>query len=175
MDGVLDFLFRAVTFLGVLFVLVFVHELGHFATAKWAGVRVLEFGIGFPPRAWAFRRGETEYSLNWLPLGGFVRMVGEEDPSDPRSLAAASIPWRLVILSAGVIMNVALAFVLLTVSGMLPKQELRGEMFIANVRDGSPAQLVGIQPNDVVVAVNGRPIRNFQDLNYNIRLNLGTP
>src|ERR671931_2890067 len=85
--------------------MVLVHELGHFVMAKLAKVRVEEFGIGFPPRLVAFRRGETEYSLNWIPLGGFVRMLGEEDPRQPRSFARAPKRWRIGILLAGVTMN----------------------------------------------------------------------
>ena len=77
----------ALLFLTILVILVVAHEAAHFVTAKLFGVRVLEFGVGFPPRAWAKRFGETEYSVNWMPLGGFVRLLGEEDPTDPRSLA----------------------------------------------------------------------------------------
>ena len=77
---------------GILVVLVVIHELGHFVTAKLFGVKVLEFGIGYPPRVFGIKRGETEYTINLLPLGGFVRLLGEEDPSDPRSLAAQPAP-----------------------------------------------------------------------------------
>ena len=76
-------------FAGILVVLVVIHELGHFITAKLSGVKVLEFGIGYPPKLWGIRRGETEYTINLLPLGGFVRLLGEEDPDDPRSLAGS--------------------------------------------------------------------------------------
>ena len=68
----------------VLGFLIFIHELGHFATAKWFGIKVTEFGFGFPPRIFGIRYGDTVYSLNWIPLGGFVRMVGEEDPVPSR-------------------------------------------------------------------------------------------
>ena len=84
--GVLQVLY----FVVILGVLILVHELGHFVLAKRAGVKVEEFGIGFPPRLFSWRRGETEYSINLIPLGGYVRMLGEEDPSAPRSFAAAS-------------------------------------------------------------------------------------
>ena len=85
-----------VAFFFVLAIVVIAHELGHFATAKACGVRVDEFGIGFPPRIIALKYGETEYSLNWVPLGGFTKMAGEEDPNIERSLASKSIgkrPW----------------------------------------------------------------------------------
>ena len=78
--------------------LIFVHELGHFATAKWFGIKVTEFGFGFPPRIFGVTRGETTYTLNWIPLGGFVRMVGEEDPTDPRSFARQSVLKRAIVL-----------------------------------------------------------------------------
>lgn len=171
----MEILLNLATFAVILVVLVVVHELGHFLTAKRAGVRVLEFAVGFPPRLFAVRRGETEYSVNLLPLGGYVRMVGEEDPSDPRSLAAQSIPWRLVILSGGIIMNVLLAFVLFTVSAMLPRTETVGNVVILGVRPGSPAEVSGLRPDDVIVSVNGRPIRSLGELRYNVTLNLGQP
>ena len=82
-----------ISFIVVLGVLVFVHELGHFVVAKWAGIRVDEFGFGFPPRMVTLsKKGETAYTLNWLPLGGFVRMRGQngEDGNDPRSFSSNS-------------------------------------------------------------------------------------
>ncbi len=90
-----------VSFLIVIAVLILAHELGHFITAKASGVKVDEFGLGFPPRLLSVRRGETRYSLNARPLGGFVKMAGEEDPKVSRSLASKSIGTRLLVLSAG--------------------------------------------------------------------------
>ena len=75
----------------VLSLLVFIHELGHFLTAKKFGIKVTEFGLGFPPRIWGITFGETRYSINLIPLGGFVKMVGEEDPTEPRSFALSLI------------------------------------------------------------------------------------
>ena len=94
-------LITILSFVGVLAVLILAHELGHFVTAKVAGVKVQEFGLGFPPRLLSIRRGETRYSLNAIPLGGFVKMAGEEDPNVPRSLASKRIPVRLLVLGAG--------------------------------------------------------------------------
>jgi len=102
-----------IAFILILGLVILVHELGHFITAKKAGIMVEEFGIGFPPRLFAFKRGETTYSLNLIPLGGFTKMLGEEDPSHPRSLAGKSIRTRLVVLSAGSIMNLLLPILLL--------------------------------------------------------------
>src|SRR5262245_35526998 len=92
-----DALTAALLFMLILVGLVVAHELAHFATAKLFGVHVLEFGVGFPPRIWGKRFGETEYTVNWLPLGGFVRLLGEEDPSHPRSLAARPAWQRLIV------------------------------------------------------------------------------
>jgi len=90
-----------VAFIGILAGLVLAHELGHFITAKASGVRVHEFGGGFPPRLFSVRRRETVYSLNAIPLGGFTKMAGEEDPKASRSLAGKPIGIRLLVLSAG--------------------------------------------------------------------------
>src|SRR5262245_28321259 len=103
-----------VIFLAMLGVLVVIHELGHFFTARFATIRVLEFGVGFPPRAKVLsNHGETLYTLNWLPIGGFVRLEGEDGESeDPRSFTVAPLFTKLVILAAGVVMNLVLAFVI---------------------------------------------------------------
>ena len=85
----------------ILTFLVFVHELGHFAVAKKLGIKVTEFGFGFPPRIWGIKRGETLYSVNIIPLGGFVKMVGEEDPSEQRSFARQPVIHRMAVLLAG--------------------------------------------------------------------------
>jgi membrane-associated protease RseP (regulator of RpoE activity) len=130
-----------VPFIAIIVVLVIVHELGHFITAKLSGVKVLEFGIGYPPRLWAVTRGETEYSINVLPLGGFVRLLGEEDPSDPRSLAAKPRPIRLVVLSAGSMMNFLLPVLLFTISFMIPREVSVGRAQVAEVVPAAPAAL----------------------------------
>lgn len=162
-----------VPFIAIIVVLVLVHELGHFITAKLSGVKVLEFGIGYPPRLGAIRRGETEYSLNLLPLGGFVRLLGEEDPTDSRSLAAKPRPTRLLVLSAGSLMNLLLPIALFTASFMIPREVSVGRAVIAEVVPGGPAQEAGLQPGDVIYKVNDREVDNIQEVGYNIRLNLG--
>ena len=90
-----------VAFLAVLIVLVLAHECGHFFTARATGVRVEEFGIFFPPRLFSIKRGETRYSINAVPLGGFVKLAGEEDPSVAGSLAGKSTGVRILVLAAG--------------------------------------------------------------------------
>ncbi|MSQ61528.1 MAG: RIP metalloprotease [Dehalococcoidia bacterium] len=170
MDAVLQ---SVIPFVIILIVLVVVHELGHFVTAKLAGVRVLEFGLGYPPRIWGRRIGETEYTINALPLGGFVKLVGEEDPSDPRSLAAQPRPIRLAILLAGVVMNLLLPVVLFAIAFMIPQDVSIGQAQVVAVDPGSPAAAAGIQSGDVIQRVDGREIRNTADLSRAIRLNLG--
>jgi len=109
------FLLAAIPVFGLLII---VHEFGHFITAKWAGIRVEEFALGFPPRIFGFKRGETTYSINLFPFGGYVRMPGENGEMtdeqghfDPRSFAAKPASKRLIVLLAGVTMNVILALV----------------------------------------------------------------
>ena len=132
-----------VLFLVILGVLVLAHELGHFVTARLARIRVHEFGIGFPPRAKVLgRRGETVYTLNWLPLGGFVKLEGEDgDSEDPRSFLRAPLPVRLIVLLAGVAMNVAVALALMVLLAWTP-QTAYGIGF-ASVQPDSPAASIG--------------------------------
>lgn len=152
-------------FLVVLSVLVLVHEIGHYIFAKRAGVRVEEFGLGYPPRAlMLFKRGETIYTLNWLPLGGFVRMTGEENPSDPRSFAAQRPLVRALILVAGAGMNVLLAVVLFTLIAMIGVSKPVEIVSVHAVAPNSPAQEAGIQVGDRVLAVDGTAITNHEDL-----------
>ncbi|MBI2759888.1 MAG: site-2 protease family protein [Chloroflexi bacterium] len=170
----MDVLFRSVLpFVFIMVFLVVVHELGHFVTAKLAGVKVLEFGIGYPPRAWGFRKGETEYTLNILPLGGFVRLLGEEDPSDPRSLAAQKAWVRIIILVAGAVMNVLLPVLLFTIAYLVPQDFTIGPATVGAVQAGSPAEQAGVKQNDVLVSINGHKIDNTRDASYYIHLNQG--
>lgn len=176
-------------FISLLVVLVVIHEFGHFIAAKAFGIKVLEFGVGFPPRikGLVWRRGETEYTINWLPIGGFVRLLGEEDPTDPRSLAAAPRWKRLTVMFAGVFMNLILAIVLMAVGFMVPRERSLSEAQVVEVAPGSPAAeaqvsgemrdggtvLQGLQPGDIVLTVQGRETKNTTELIYANRLNLG--
>ncbi|MBI4339870.1 MAG: site-2 protease family protein [Chloroflexi bacterium] len=162
-----------VGFIGLLAVLILVHEAGHFFVAKASGVKVLEFGLGFPPRLLGFRKGETLYSLNAIPLGGFVKMVGEEDPSEPRSLAAQSILVRFLVISAGPFMNALMALVLFTALYLVPQDVVVGRVTIVSVLPGSPAEAAGLLPGDQVAAVEGNNLDNHGDLAYLLRANLG--
>src|SRR6266852_8577397 len=195
---------------------VLVHEFGHFITAKWAGIRVEEFGLGFPPRLVGFRKRDsggweviwlggrrnaedgydaekqspfsgtsggysaissenkkhhTIYSINFLPIGGFVRMPGENgdinDESgnyDPQSFAATSAGKRIIVLVAGVTMNVLLAMVLFTIAYSLGEPTFPA--VIGKVVPGSPAAVAGLRPGDTFVSVNDRPVQLFSDVQY---------
>jgi regulator of sigma E protease len=219
------FLLAAIPVFGVC---VLVHEFGHFITAKWAGIRVEEFGIGFPPRLVGFRKRDsggweviwfggkhnaedtydnqkqylyesaggvgtaipetikgdsnagnnqietrtsdhTIYSINFLPIGGFVRMPGENgdinDPEgnyDPQSFAAKSAGKRIIVLIAGVTMNIILAMVLFTIAYGLGEPTFPAE--IGKVVQGSPAAVAGLHPGDTLVSVNGHPVKLFTDV-----------
>jgi len=163
-DTILGFLGKAITFLVTINILVLAHELGHYVAGRWAGVRIKEFGLGFPPRIVAAVRGGITYSLNWLPIGGFVLMAGEEDPNEPGSLAGRPRPWRLLVLSAGVIMNLVLAFVLLTTVYLVGEKVYTGRIVITDVRPGSPAAAAGMEIGDVIVRIDDRPLKNSQEL-----------
>jgi regulator of sigma E protease len=154
---VIQSLITIVLFFVVLGLLVLVHELGHFLTARAANVRVLEFGIGFPPRAKVLRsKGETLYTLNWLPIGGFVKLEGEdgEGEGDPRSFSSQRLPTRLWILVAGVLMNVLLAFVLF--AGIAWFASPYAGVKIGSVVPDSPAAAAGLQDGEAIVALDGK-------------------
>jgi len=162
-----------IAFLGILAVLIIVHELGHFITAKASRVKVEEFGLGFPPRLLSIKRGETRYSLNAIPLGGFIKMAGEEDPKVIGSLASKGIGTRLLILSAGSLMNALLPLLLLSIAFMVPHDMLTGQVAVEEVAPSSPAASAGIESGDVILSINEKPVHNINDLQRNIYLNLG--
>ncbi|OGG14581.1 RIP metalloprotease RseP [Candidatus Gottesmanbacteria bacterium RIFCSPHIGHO2_01_FULL_39_10] len=157
-------LITVLVFLAILSVLVLIHEIGHFVAAKKMGIKVEEFGFGLPPRIFGIKRGETIYSINWLPIGGFVKLYGEDredEGANSKSQAPNSKlknrafysrpPWqRAIILVAGVTMNFVLAVVLLsylfTQGVMVPTDRVHIEKIVA----GSPAEKAGIKEKDVV-------------------------
>jgi regulator of sigma E protease len=159
----------------VIVLLILAHEFGHFLTAKLTGVKVEEFGLGFPPRLAAVRLGETLYSLNLLPLGGFVRLLGEEDPTNPRSLAGKRIPVRLLVLCAGSLMNILLPLFLFAASYVIPQETTVGKVIVGEVAPGSPAEQAGLAPGDQIVQAGGHDLLNNADLIYRIQLSLGSP
>jgi regulator of sigma E protease len=151
-----------VIFLAMLGVLVLIHELGHFVTARLANIRVHEFGVGFPPRARVLSsHGETLYTLNWLPIGGFVRLEGEDgDSDDPRSFTRAWLPVKLLVLLAGVAMNLVLAFVIFTATAWFPGQAV--EIQFQSVQPDSPASSVGLRPGESIVSIDGQYYDQFR-------------
>lgn len=258
------------TLVPMLLILVVVHELGHFFTARALGVKVLEFGVGFPPRAFGIYTGKTRvlidpftrfvnlsgladltlgqkvkvyssedahgnlvariieaakpkaltraegssddatsrdgesddaeqddllkhegkiraveldggsflladmmYSVNWAPLGGFVRLAGESNPEIPRSLASKGTGTRFLVLVAGPLMNVVLPVVILAILFMIPQDQSVGRVVISGVTEDSPAQAAGALPGDHIVTAGGQEIENRNDLTRVINLNGG--
>ena len=255
MDAVL---FAIVTLVPLLLVLVVVHELGHFATARAFGVKVLEFGVGFPPRAFGVYTGRTPvmlhpqtryvglqgpqdlqpgqrvkvgslegedgglvafevelhrkrvkdepeshvngpvdnllwhegkvrsvgggsfeladmlYSVNVIPLGGFVRLAGESNPTAPLSLASRP-PWqRVVVLAAGAVMNALLPLIIFTIMFMLPQDVEVGRLTVTGVSPGSGAAEAGIRAGDVLLTANDTPVENRLDFTREVNLNGGS-
>jgi regulator of sigma E protease len=152
-------------------VIVAVHEFGHYITARMLGMRVLEFAIGFGPKLFGIQRGEIEYSVRALPLGGYVRILGQDDlaihqegEGDPR--AFTSRPWwtQAIVLLAGVTMNVILALVVLTIAFGTGGTAPTGDVRVVQVATGSPAEKAGVQVGDIVRAIDQKPITRSTDL-----------
>ncbi len=240
-----------ITFLLVLGPLVILHELGHLLVARRFGVKVIEFGFGFPPKAGGLWTGRTEvkltpltrfdfpegrdglrrgrvvtvmtmpgdngeiaartirdhsgkadadervhggqlifgklreatdgsitisemlWSFNWLPLGGFVRMIGEEDPNAPGSLASKPRIQRIAVMAAGAGVNLIIPFVLFPVILLIPQQVTVGDVILTNVLPGSPAELAGLKAGDKVLKVDGRKVEQTADLQQAVTVKLG--
>jgi regulator of sigma E protease len=158
-------------FLVMFTAIIAVHEFGHYLTARLLGMRVLEFAFGFPPRAFAIRHAGIDYSINWIPFGGFVRILGQDDFSVEQQGAGeegsfTSKPWwaQAIVLSAGVFMNLVLAVAVLTGAFMIGTSVPTGKIRIDTVAPNSPAAAAGIQPGDVVKAIDDRPVTHANDL-----------
>src|SRR5215208_6029065 len=144
----------------VLGVLIVVHELGHFLTAIRLGIKVEEFGIGFPPRMFAIRRNGIDYSMNWLPIGGFVKITGENgDSDDPRSFGKAPAWKRIIVLAAGSFMSPVLAINIFAMMAISGTQEVDTSLApytgIQSVLDNPPALRAGVQPGDRIISIAG--------------------
>ena len=157
-------------FVFVLGVLIFVHELGHFLMARRIGVRVLTFSLGFGPKLLGFRRGDTEYRISAVPLGGYVKMAGE-NPDDARTGASdeflSKSKWqRFQVLVMGPVMNLALAVVVMAVvlyqGAPAPAFEQQA-VVVGSAAEGSTGQAAGIQPGDRIVSVDGRPVATWEE------------
>ena len=143
---------------------IFFHELGHFAVAKWCDVKVERFSIGFGPIIKSFKHGETEYALSWIPFGGYVKMLGQDDvdPSqltseeialDPRSYSAKPVYQRMGIISVGVIMNIITGMLFFAFAFRLGVAST--PCVVGAAIPGMPAWEAGIQPGDVITKING--------------------
>jgi len=160
----------------ILSILVFVHELGHFVVAKRAGIRVEEFGIGFPPRLFKiWEHNGTVYSINAIPFGGFVRMPGEDDPAVTDGFASQPKLTRLAVLFAGSFMNFVLAAVLFASSFVIGMPSPVGEqVMIAGISAGSPAAEAGLKQGDIVLKMNGQPVADLSDFVARTEASKGT-
>ena len=163
-------------------VIVAVHEFGHYLTARLLGMRVLEFAFGFPPRVASVTRGGIAYSLNAIPVGGFVRILGQDDfairqqgEGEPGSFT--SKPWwmQAIVLVAGVVMNLILALVVLTAAFALGSSAPTGQVRVVDVRSGSPAAAAGIESGDVITKVDGQAVKSSVNLVNYTQAHRGTP
>ncbi len=171
-----DFVIQLGQFIGGLAILIFIHELGHFVAARIVHVEVEEFGIGFPPRmVRLFTAGGTLFSLNWLPLGGFVRLKGENDPSEPGGLAAANPFARLFVLFAGPFMNIMLGIGLAIILFYNLGEPIPNQVQVQGVSANSPAEAAGLNIGDLLLTVNDAPVQSVDDLQSLIYSNLGKP
>jgi membrane-associated protease RseP (regulator of RpoE activity) len=160
-------------------IMVMLHEFGHYITAKRAGMKVTEFFLGFGPRLWSFQRGETEYGVKALPLGGYVRILGmsnleEVDPEDePRTYRQGRYRDRMKVVLAGVTVNLLIAFLLFFVV-IAGRGVAEGPSTTVNsIVAGSAAAQAGLQHGDRVVGVDGQPVKNWDDLKHAIETNGG--
>ena len=164
-------LITLIAFLIVLGILIFIHELGHFLAARQVGVRVEAFSVGFPPTLWGKKIGDTEYRISWIPVGGYVKLFGQnvddEDPNDPTNYAYKTLFQRLYILTAGPLMNLLFALIFMPLVfwiGMETPAYLDDSPRIKDVQDGSYSQKLGIQANDEIIAINGTFVKNWEEL-----------
>lgn len=163
MQTILNGIQTAIAVIFVFGLLIASHELGHFTVAKLSGVKVLEFALGMGPKLFGFKRGETNYSLRLLPIGGYVKMLGEEeDSNDPRAVCNIN-PWKRILISlAGAFMNFVLAIVLFTIVlyniGIPVKEPIIGD-----VMDNRPAMEAGVKVNDKILSVNNKKIDKWED------------
>jgi regulator of sigma E protease len=166
-----------IIFLFALGGMIFVHELGHFIAARWAGIEVEEFGIGLPSYKLAtlFTWQGTEFTVHALLLGGFIRPKGENDPNVPGGLAAAN-PWkRLVVLFAGPLMNLLTAIVVFSFLIAFEGMAVPGAVKVDAVTQNSPAQQVGIQTGDILLTINGEKIGSIESAIKIIQASLDQP
>ncbi|MGA9116601.1 MAG: RIP metalloprotease RseP [Bacteroidota bacterium] len=170
----MQFLETAFYFAATLGVLVFVHELGHFLAAKMCRMRVDRFSIGFPPRAFGKKIGETDYCVSWIPIGGYVKIAGMIDESfDTEHLGKAPEPWefrskplwqRMFVISAGVLMNLLLAVLIFWAINLVQGRTIRQTTEVGWVAPDGPAAAGGLQAGDIILGVDGRPAAHWEEV-----------
>jgi regulator of sigma E protease len=170
------------SFLAIIFVfgiLVLVHELGHFLAAKWMGVRVERFSIGFPPRLFGKKIGDTDYCISAIPLGGYVKMSGMIDESFDSNLTGADYEFsskpvwqRIVIITAGVVMNFFLAILILTLVNFINGEQIIPTTDIGYVGKQGIASKIGFKVGDKILAIQGQPVNTWSDIQSNFINNL---
>ncbi len=171
MENLIYSIGAAVIGLGLLIVF---HEFGHFLFAKLSGVGVLTFSVGFGPKLWKKKVGETEYALSAFPLGGYVKMVGEDpdeqvDQADvERSFAHKSLTKRIAIVAAGPVFNLMLAVLLLMLVFSFHGVPVMSTQ-VSGVEMGSPAEIAGLQKGDRIVAIDGAPVQEWEELSTRIK------
>jgi regulator of sigma E protease len=170
----LEYLASAIRYVGgfvvLLGVLIFVHEFGHFIVAKIAGIKVLKFSLGFPPALFKRQWGETEYVLSWIPLGGYVKLLGEDPESDeeippedlPRAFTSKPLLARVAVIVAGPLFNYLFAVFLLSAAYLAGVPVVTSE--VGQVVEGTPALAAGLKPGDKVVAIDDHPIWRWVDM-----------
>ena len=162
---------------------IFFHELGHFAVAKWCDVNVERFSIGFGPILWSFKKGETEYALSLIPFGGYVKMLGQDDmdatqmtneeiAQDPRSYSAKTVPQRMAIISAGVIMNIITGMMFFAIAFNIGVET--PPSVIGGTQPGYPAWEAGLDYGDRITRINDREVESFSDIMRGVALTSGS-
>lgn len=181
----MEFLSTLFYFIVTLGILVFIHELGHFLAAKLFGMRVDVFSLGFPPRAFGKKVGETDYCISWIPIGGYVKIAGMIDESfDTDYLKQEPQPWeyrskpiwqRMIVISAGVLMNIMLAVAIFWGINYMQGKSVWDTTEIGYVLEGSPAEKAGLKGGDKILSINGVTVANWDDVRNNIYLeNIGS-
>lgn len=164
-------------FLPLLSIMMVVHELGHYITARLSGITVEEFGLGLPPRLWGFKRKGVIYSINWIPFGAFVKMLGEEDPNLPGSFASKPRLTRAIVLMAGSAMNFLLAVFAFALAFMVgvPTPTDTGPVKLVTISQDSPAAQAGLQAGDVVESFDGQSLSGTPEFQQLTQQSLGQP
>lgn len=184
-----------IIFIITLLILVVIHELGHFLVAKKFNIKVLEFGFGIPPRAFGKKWGETLISLNWLPFGGFVKLLGEDEVDksaleNERSFASQTVGKRIAVVVAGVVMNLILAWILFYIvlgfqgfKAQFPlfldhkfigvEQKNESSILISAVSDNSPAKDAGLKSGEKIVAISDEFVKSSEELISKTKISAG--